>query len=55
MEIKLGHSQYLKEIDFEAREFDSVGEIIEAGLQKQEEGGISYRKAEVRRMKGRVS
>ena len=34
----------------------SVGEFVEAGLQKQkEEGGVSYREAKVRRVKGRVS
>ena len=33
-----------------------VGEIVEAGLQKQkEEGEFSYREAELRRVKGRVS
>ena len=33
-----------------------MGEFVEVGLQKQkDEGGVSYREAEVRRLKGRVS
>ena len=34
----------------------SVGEFVEAELQKQkEEGGVSYREVKLRRVKGRVS
>ena len=32
----------------------SVGEFVEVGLQKQEEGGVGYQEAQVRKVKGRV-